>query len=64
MTEEMAHQILEKLKSGELKEYLIEKNDFISFREVLVKREDFRHFRGIAKMGGEVVYQYLEEARC
>jgi hypothetical protein len=63
MTEEMAHQILEKLKTGELKEYLIGKNDFISFREVLVKREDFRHFRGIAKRGGEVVYQYLEEAR-
>ena len=63
MTEEMAHQILEKLKTGELKEYLIGKNDFISFREVLVKREDFRHFRGIAKRDGEVVYQYLEEAR-
>jgi hypothetical protein len=63
MTEEMAHQILEELKNGEIKEYLIEKNDFISFRQVLVKRADFRHFRGIAKRGGDVVYQYLEEAR-
>lgn len=63
MTEEMAHQILERLKNGELKEHFIEKDDFISFRQVLVKREDFRHFRGIAKRGGDVVYQYLEEAR-
>jgi hypothetical protein len=28
-----------------------------------VKREDFRHFRGVAQRGGDVLYQYLEEAR-
>jgi hypothetical protein len=63
MTEEMANQILEKLKNGELGEYLIGRNDFLFFRQVLVKREDFKHFRGIAQRGGDVVYQYSPEAR-
>jgi hypothetical protein len=63
MTEEMANQILDKLKNGELEEYLIGRNDFLFFRQVLVKREDFKHFRGIAQRGGDVVYQYVAEAR-
>lgn len=63
MTEEMAHQILDKLKNGELKEYLVEKSDFVVFRQVLVKREDFKHFRGIAQRGGDIIYEYLEKAR-
>ncbi len=63
MTEELAIEILEKLKSGELEEYLVSKDEFFSFRQVLVKREDFKHYRGIAKRGGDVLYQYLQEPR-
>ncbi|WP_338469987.1 hypothetical protein R4Z10_14375 [Niallia sp. XMNu-256] len=63
MTEEMAVTILDKLKSGELKEYLISKEEFLSFRKVLVSRKDFKHYRGIAQRGGDVLYQYLNEPR-
>lgn len=63
MTEEMAMEILEKLKSGELEEYLVPKSEFLTFRQVLVKREDFKYYRGIAKRGGDILYQYLSEPR-
>ena len=61
--EEFVNQILDKLKSGEIQEYFVKKDDFLPFRQVLVKREDFKHFRGIAQRSGDVLYQYLEEAR-
>ncbi|SDM47960.1 hypothetical protein SAMN05518871_101328 [Psychrobacillus sp. OK028] len=54
---------LNMLQSGEIKEIVIEKNDFIAFREVLVQREDFKHFSGNAKQGGQVVYTFLEVPR-
>ncbi len=63
MTEEMAVAILDKLKNGEIKEYLISKEEFLPFRQVLVKREDFKLFRGIAQRGGGVLYHYLNEPR-
>lgn len=63
MTSEEVNEILNQLKSGELSECHVTKEDFLSFRQVLVKREDFKHFRGIAQRGGEVVYQYIETAR-
>ncbi|XKG86218.1 hypothetical protein LG307_07760 [Sutcliffiella horikoshii] len=63
MNESLAKEILDKLKSGELHEYKIQKEDFMIFRKVLVARDDFKHFRGIAKHKGEVVYQYTQEAR-
>lgn len=63
MNEELATEILDKLKSGELPHYLVTKEEFMEFRKVLVERHDFKHFRGIAKHKGEVVYQYIQEAR-
>lgn len=54
---------LDMLKNGEMKEIVIEKNDFIAFREVLIQREDFKHFSGNAKQGGQVVYTYLDTPR-
>jgi hypothetical protein len=63
MTNEEVQEILNQLKNGELSEYHVTKEEFLSFRQVLVGREDFKHFRGIAQRGGEVVYQYIENAR-
>ena len=61
MTEEEALEILENLRDGQPEEYLITKNEFLSFRQVLIKQEDFKHFRGIAKRGGDVLFQYFKE---
>jgi hypothetical protein len=63
MEEEFVNDILDKLKSGEIREHFVTKEDFLDFRTVLVKREDFKHFQGIAQRGGAVLYQYLAEAR-
>jgi len=63
MDEQSIHDILNKLRDGEISEYLVKKEQFLEFRNVLVKREDFKHFRGIARHGGEVLYQYMEVAR-
>ncbi|WP_026559926.1 hypothetical protein [Bacillus sp. J37] len=63
MDKQMIHDILNKLKDGELHEYYVAKEQFLPFRDVLVAREDFKHFRGIAKQGGHVVYRYLQEPR-
>lgn len=54
---------LNMLQNGDIKDIVIEKNEFIAFREVLVQREDFKHFSGNAKQGGQVVYTYLNIAR-
>ena len=51
------------LQNGDIKNIVIEKNEFLAFREVLVLREDFKHFSGTAKQGGQVVYTYLSVAR-
>jgi len=59
----MIEKILEQLKSGEIQEYLVKKEDFMAFREVLINREDFKHFQGTAQRGGDTVYRYFEEAR-
>jgi hypothetical protein len=63
MNEQLAEEILNKLRDGELSEYRVSKNDFMIFRKVLVQRKDFKHFRGIAQRGGEVVYQYMQNPR-
>ena len=55
--------MLDELKNGTRKDITVDKKEFYSFREVLVKREDFKHFRGVAKQGGQVIYQYMEVAR-
>lgn len=63
MNQELAIEMLEKLKSGELKELTVNKEDFLAFREHLVKRTDFKHFHGTAKHGGVTTYIYLQEER-
>ncbi|MBE6183583.1 hypothetical protein [Heyndrickxia ginsengihumi] len=63
MTEEEMKDLIEKLRKGEIQEFLIKKEDFLTFREVLVSQEDFKHFKGIAQHGGNVIYQYLQIPR-
>ncbi|WP_077617410.1 hypothetical protein [Bacillus sinesaloumensis] len=63
MDEQFVNEILNKLRDGELSEYLVKKDQFLEFRNVLVIREDFKHFRGIAIHGGDVLYRYTEAAR-
>lgn len=63
MNHELAIELLDKLKTGELNEVTVKKEDFLSFREQLVKRPDFKHFHGTAKHGGITTYKYLQEER-
>jgi hypothetical protein len=56
-------EILEQLRTGSIKEYLVENQVFLDFRKELVKQKDFKHFQGTAERGGHVRYQYLTEAR-
>ncbi|WP_449539595.1 hypothetical protein [Ferdinandcohnia sp. Marseille-Q9671] len=63
MNEQFVNEVLNKLRDGELSEYLVKKEQFLEFRNTLVKREDFKHFRGIAQHGGNVLYRYTETAR-
>lgn len=58
MTEELAKQVLEQLKSGEIEEYRVEKDQFLEFQPVLYKHKEFKNFRGVAKHGGAIVYTY------
>ncbi|MEH7388185.1 hypothetical protein V7147_22725 [Bacillus sp. JJ1521] len=63
MNEQFVNEMLNKLRDGELSEYLVKNDQFLEFRTTLVKREDFKYFRGIALHGGDVLYRYLEVAR-
>jgi hypothetical protein len=63
MDEQFITEILDKLMRGELSEYYVKNEDFMMFRKFLVNREDFKHFRGIGQRGGDVLYQYLKDAR-
>lgn len=51
------------LKTGELKELVLSKEEFLAVRDQLTKRPDFKHFIGTARKGGEVSYVWSEEAR-
>lgn len=61
--QELYEEKLNMLQNGDIKDLLIEKDEFIAFREVLVLRDDFKHFSGNAKQGGQVVYTYLNTPR-
>ncbi|WP_373688024.1 MULTISPECIES: hypothetical protein [Bacillus] len=54
---------IENLRSGNIHEFRVKKEDFLSFRAILTKQEDFKHFRGIAQRGGDVIFQYMKEPR-
>ena len=53
----------EQLKSGELKELVLTKEQFLEVREELVKRADFKHFIGTAYPGGKVRYCWSANPR-
>ena len=53
MDKELANTILDQLKNGEIKEYVVTKDVFYTFREVVVNREDFKHFIGNAQRAGK-----------
>ena len=63
MTEEKILRSMGSLRNGTEKQVTIQKDDFLTFRSVLVNQDDFKHFRGIAKHGGDVIFEYLTEAR-
>ncbi len=63
LTEEQMLTILESLRNGTEKQVTIQKDDFLTFRSILVNQDDFKYFRGIAKHGGDVIFEYLTEAR-
>ncbi len=56
-------EMIEKLRSGKINEWYVNKEVFLDVRAVLVGLEDFKHFRGIAQRSGGVIYQYLQEPR-
>ncbi|HDR7513479.1 abortive phage infection protein [Bacillus mobilis] len=63
MDEQLANTILDQLKNGEIKEYVVTKDVFYTFRKVVVGREDFKHIIGNAQRGGQVIYTYSETPR-
>ncbi|MRX53301.1 hypothetical protein HMPREF3291_08750 [Bacillus sp. HMSC76G11] len=63
MDNQLANEMLDSLKNGEIHEYHVPKDVFPTFRTALVEREDFKHFRGIAQQGGSVIYKYLQVPR-
>jgi len=56
-------EMIEKLRSGQINEWNVNKEVFLDVRAVIVTLEDFKHFRGIAQRSGGVIYQYLQEPR-
>jgi hypothetical protein len=63
MDEQKAAELLQQLRSKEVRELHVSKEEFLAFRQVLVKQVDFKHFRGIAEHGGNTLYQYVDEPR-
>ena len=63
MDEQLANTILDQLKNGEIKEYVVTKDVFYTFRKVVVSREDFKHIIGNAQRGGQGIYTYSKTPR-
>ncbi len=53
--------IFEKLRSGEIEQYEVTKEEFLEFREILIRQKDREQIRGEAKKGGGVVYTHVNE---
>jgi len=53
-------QQLDKLKSGEIKEIYVPRENFMMFRDIWIKREDRKYFVGEAAHKGNVTYRYDE----
>ncbi|WP_445662425.1 abortive phage infection protein [Bacillus sp. FSL R9-9863] len=58
-----ANTILDQLKNGEIKKYIVTGNVFYMFRKVVVSREDFKHIISNTQRGGQVIYTYSETPR-
>lgn len=58
MTNEQAVSLLEDLRSHNIQELKVEKEDFLTFRQALMKAEDVSNFRGVAKHHGITIYTY------
>ncbi|WP_144558641.1 hypothetical protein [Shouchella miscanthi] len=58
MTKELAQEVLDQLRKGEIEEYRVEKDVFPIFRLVFLAREDIKDFRGAAQHHGAIVYMY------
>ncbi|MFK3938807.1 hypothetical protein ACI2JA_15005 [Alkalihalobacillus sp. NPDC078783] len=58
MTNEQAVSLLEELRSGNIQELKVEKEEFLTFRQALMKAEDVSNFRGRAKHHGMTIYTY------
>lgn len=63
MNDEEISDTFDRLKSKQLSEYFVKKDDFLKVRKILVNRNDFKYFKGTALRGGDAVYQYLDEPR-
>lgn len=51
---------LDQLKSGEIKEIYVPRENFMMFRGTWIKREDRKYFVGEAAHNGNVTYRYDE----
>lgn len=63
MSEKEILEQLQLLRTREIEEIMVMKEDFLAFRSVLVKQDDFKQFRGIAKQGGNILFHYLDTPR-
>jgi hypothetical protein len=63
LEKELITEMIEKLRSGQINEWYVHKDEFLEIRAVIVALDDFKHFRGIAQRSGDVIYQYLQEPR-
>ena len=54
--------IIERLRNGEIEQFLVKKENFLDFREVLMAQNDKEQICGEAKKGGDVVYTYINES--
>ncbi|MBN8191672.1 hypothetical protein JI667_05855 [Bacillus sp. NTK074B] len=63
MSEREILEQLRLLRTREIDEISVLKEDFLAFRAILVKQEDFKHFRGIARQGGDILFHYLDTQR-
>ncbi|WP_288746573.1 hypothetical protein [uncultured Enterococcus sp.] len=49
---------MDQLKSGEIKEIYVPRENFMMFRDIWIKREDRKYFVGEAAHNGNITYRY------
>lgn len=53
---------MDQLKSGEIKEIYVPRENFMMFRDAWIKREDRKYFVGEAAHNGNITYRYDKTA--